>query len=272
MKLTSVFRNCRRPSSVFPSRLYSMNSPRPKRKYAVLIAGHVPPSIAAGYGDYGILLTNLLKTSDDTEEWKSFKVVDEEFPSDEDLKEIDAIVISGSKHDAHADLPWIQKLKELIVQFSQDSRKKIVGICFGHQLAAIAFGGDSGRSPCGWEAGVKNIRTSTLFEEKFKSQTSLGTSFRLLEIHRDQVLKLPENAVLLASSENTPIEMFSVNDNVLCVQGHPEFDEKLVEELIRSRADSGVIPQDVAVDALASLKNGTDNDSIRTLLQSFIHN
>jgi GMP synthase-like glutamine amidotransferase len=42
-------------------------------------------------------------------------------------------------------------------------------------------------------------------------------------VHKDQVTRLPENATVIASSEFCPYAAYSVGDQVLCFQGHPEF-------------------------------------------------
>jgi len=41
--------------------------------------------------------------------------------------------------------------------------------------------------------------------------------------HRDQVLELPDKAVLLASNAHCPIAAYAISEQVFCVQGHPEF-------------------------------------------------
>jgi GMP synthase-like glutamine amidotransferase len=53
-----------------------------------------------------------------------------------------------------------------------------------------------------------------------------------------QVLEVPEGATLLASSARCPVEVFALGSNVLCIQGHPEFDEEVVVMLTDNRRDA----------------------------------
>ena len=57
-----------------------------------------------------------------------------------------------------------------------------------------------------------------------------------------QVSKVPPLGEILASSPNTPVEIFCVGDTALGIQGHPEFSKDVVEDLLRSRVESGAVP------------------------------
>jgi hypothetical protein len=50
-----------------------------------------------------------------------------------------------------------------------------------------------------------------------------------------QVLEMPPGAELLASSERTGIEMYSVGEHALAIQGHPEFFDDVVLDLLNNR-------------------------------------
>jgi glucosinolate gamma-glutamyl hydrolase len=251
-----------------------MSLSRNTKRFAVLVTGHPMDSIKKSFGDYGKMISDALRS--EGEEWISYNVVDDQFPSDEEIRSFDGILLSGSKHDAHANDPWIQKLRKLVVDCATNFQdKKIVGICFGHQLIANALGGVSGRSNCGWEVGIKHIQVSDRFKQIFNDYQEVlngmqGNSFKILEVHQDQVLELPDGAELLASSANTKVEMFSWGKNVLCVQGHPEFNEQIVKMIVDARKDE-VIPTEIAATAVHSLSQGTDNSSLRLLLKKFLH-
>jgi len=56
------------------------------------------------------------------------------------------------------------------------------------------------------------------------------------ELH--QVSEIPPGAELLASSERTGIEMFAVGEHALAIQGHPEFFDDVVVDLLEGRLAS----------------------------------
>ncbi|SVB75045.1 uncharacterized protein METZ01_LOCUS227899, partial [marine metagenome] len=129
---------------------------------------------------------------------KVYEVQLEEYPKDEN--ECDAFLVTGSKVSAYEDLPWINKLKEFI-QSLHANKKKIIGICFGHQLIAEALGGIVIKSNKGWHVGVDSVKVN----DEAKIFGIPNDVFNLIYNHQDEVHTLPKNAKLLASSENCPI-------------------------------------------------------------------
>ena len=111
-----------------------------------MMCGHTTPEVEARWGDYGDMARNILQdTSDQTEEWWKYCVCDNQFPTDDEFQEFDGIVITGSKHDAFADDPWIVKLRSLMRR-EAERKQRILGLCFGAQLLAVALGGKAGNS------------------------------------------------------------------------------------------------------------------------------
>ena len=70
---------------------------------------------------------------DEGEHWDSFRVVEGEFPEEKDLEKYDGFVISGSSHDSFENDPWILRLCEIVKKLDE-MKKKVLGICFGHQV------------------------------------------------------------------------------------------------------------------------------------------
>jgi GMP synthase-like glutamine amidotransferase len=54
-----------------------------------------------------------------------------------------AVCVTGSKHDAYAKDEWNLKLQELL-RTAFDRQQRILGICFGCQTMAIVLGGRVG--------------------------------------------------------------------------------------------------------------------------------
>lgn len=52
-------------------------------------------------------------------------------------------------------MDWIINLTKFIRGLPESL--KVVGICFGHQVVSIAFGGECHRNELGWEIGVREL-------------------------------------------------------------------------------------------------------------------
>jgi GMP synthase (glutamine-hydrolysing) len=69
----------------------------------------------------------------------------------------DALVVLGGPMDAGDDRhAWLEPTRALI-RAAADQRVPTLGICLGHQLCALAFGGVVGRNPLGQQVGLHQI-------------------------------------------------------------------------------------------------------------------
>ncbi|HEV6954330.1 MAG TPA: glutamine amidotransferase [Promicromonospora sp.] len=64
--------------------------------------------------------------------------------------------------------------------------------------------------------------------------------------HKEAVRKLPESAVLLASSERCPVQMFRVGRNQYATQFHPELDADGIATRVEIYRDYGYFPPEEA--------------------------
>jgi len=106
-----------------------------------------------------------------------------------------------------------------------------------------------------------------------KNQTEwMGDSppetFSMRVSHQDQVMKMPENSKLIASSDFCPIAGFQTGDHILALQGHPEFSREYNKALINKRVDR--IGKDVSDVALDSLSQEVDGDNVGAWMVEFI--
>jgi GMP synthase-like glutamine amidotransferase len=175
----------------------------------------------------------------------------------------DAYVITGSRHSVYDDLPWIGRLAAF-VETALAQRRRVVGICFGHQLLAHWFGGAVSEAETGWRVGLHEARVVN--REGWMSPPA--ASLRLLNSHRDQVTRLPDGARLILHSAQCPVSGF-VMGNAVAVQGHPEFSPGYTAALMASRRE--ILGEELYAAGMASLDEPADGRMAARWILNFIH-
>lgn len=74
-------------------------------------------------------------------------------------------------HNSFDDNPWIVRLVEYTKQVLAQSRVRIIGVCFGHQIVGRALGQRVYRGEAGWEVSVLPIDLSHKGKELFRTET-----------------------------------------------------------------------------------------------------
>jgi GMP synthase-like glutamine amidotransferase len=220
------------------------------------------------HGDYPAMLEAVLGHADALPpalqgrppHFSSFSAHEGELPAPEAC---DAYVITGSRHSVYDDLPWLPPLVALL-RLALAAERKVIGICFGHQLIAHFFGGETTRAQVGWCVGVHETR---VVAEQSWMQPTRG-QFRLLASHRDQVVRLPDGAVPFAASHRCPQAGYVIGRQVLTLQGHPEFTKPYAADLLRARA--AVLGPALLSEGLASLEQQTDAMLVARWILNFI--
>ena len=206
----------------------------------ILQTGQSPEALRGDMGDYPDFFARLLAHRG--LEFRTFHVEAMEFPAS--VHDCDGWLITGSRHGAYEDHPFIRPL-EAFIRAAMAESVPLVGICFGHQIIAQAMGGKVERHAGGWAVGP----TSYDFD---------GRPVRMNAWHRDQVTAVPEGATVCASNDFCANAALVYGDRAFTVQAHPEFRDEFIEGLLRTRAP-GLVPPDVIAAAAARL--GHDNDS-----------
>ncbi len=231
-------------------------------RIGVLVAGEPPAELRGRHAGYGVMTEQLLRAEDPELEFVRYEVRNGEFPHT--IDDNDAYLITGSRHGAYEELPWIRQLARLVCEIEKQ-RKPLVGICFGHQLIARALGGVVEKAAQGWGVGV---HTATLLAPAPWMEEQTG-DFSLVVSHQDQVLRLPERAELIAGSTFCPVAMFRIADHVFAMQAHPEFSREYSRDLMELRRELiGVGRIDAGLESL-----GRDIDSARVArwIVEFLH-
>lgn len=106
------------------------------KRFAVLLCAEDSDYVKKMYGGYFGVFVRML--AEEGETWQMYRVAGGEFPEDEEIGLFDGFVITGSCNDAHGNDVWICKLLNLLKKLDS-MKKKVLGICFGHQVILILF-------------------------------------------------------------------------------------------------------------------------------------
>jgi len=220
---------------------------------AILETGAPPPALLADFGHYPAMFERLLGT-----EATTYEVRAGELPPE--VGRHSAYLITGSSAGVYEDLPWIGPLMAFLRAAKGEA--KLVGICFGHQIMAQAFGGHVEKSAKGWGVGLHSY--PLVRHEGWMDDVPLVSA---PASHQDQVVQPPPGAELIASSLFTPYAGFSWRDGkAISFQFHPEMSPAFARALYESRRDR--IPEVDA--AIASLDAPNDNDRIGAWINRFL--
>ncbi len=134
------------------------------------------------------------------------------------LDAFDILLVMGGpmdvwEHDKH---PWLIEEMAAIRDWVTAGRPYL-GLCLGHQLLAQACGGHVGPMDGTPEVGIAQM--PVMPDPIFVGLPALCTCFQW---HGAEVKRLPENAVLLASSEACAIQAFRLGDVAYGLQFHME--------------------------------------------------
>ena len=221
----------------------------------ILQTGRPPAALRAQWGTYGDMIRAMLGRD---RTYRSYDVQAGELPADP--AECSAYVITGSSAGVHDNLPWIPPFLGFLRRVR--SRAKLVGIGFGHQAMAEAFGGEVAKSPQGWAVGMRRYE---IVGPPPGQREPLG--FAVPAFHQDQVVALPPGARVLAASASTPLAAIGYDDDTVSVQGHPEFSPAFCAALIEAERDAY---GPLAGPALLSLLQPDDGGRAADWLRRFV--
>lgn len=160
-----------------------------------------------------------------------------------DLSAHSGMLVLGGDMGAHDDAahPWLGEVKALVRGASADGTPAL-GICLGHQLAAVALGGDVAVNPRGQQVGVLDVgwtdaaRTDPLV----RTTAALAGGAPAAQWNNDVVTRLPEGATVLARAATGELQAARLAPSVWGVQWHPEAGAEIIGGWIDADRDAAM--------------------------------
>lgn len=131
--------------------------------------------------------------------------------------------------------PWLPQVRELI-RTAAKGAVPTLGICLGHQLAALALGGDVDRSRAGRTVGMFTVDPAPALADDEVLGAVAGAP--VVQWNDDIVTRLPSAATTLATNERGDLLLARLAPTVWGVQGHPEADRPIVARWAETDSDS----------------------------------
>ena len=196
----------------------------------ILLCDTFPGRLPDFIPNYESLFMDLFAGIGEQVNYRVFQTWQGELPTVVNADEI--YLVPGSLDAAYDDKPWIVALLQWIEK-AYVRGARLMGVCFGHQAIARALGGAVRQFAGGFGVGV---RASRVIDRDMKTYFP-GQEMRLLYSHHDQVVALPQDAELCATSDFCENESFRIGHQVITFQGHPEFTVAYSRHLLTNCSD-----------------------------------
>jgi GMP synthase-like glutamine amidotransferase len=223
---------------------------------AILETGTPPAELIERFGRYDAMFEHLLGGGFG---YQSFPVFEGVYPGDPER--YSGVVITGSPAGVYEDLPWIGPLESWLQHAA--GKVPMVGVCFGHQVMAQAFGGKVIKSPKGRGNGLHRYELTDGFTIGGLHSVAAPAS------HGDQVVELAPRTKVLGGNDFNPYGILEYPFRAVSMQFHPEFEPAYAKALIESRR-GGLVAATRADAALASLDQPNDNAVLGRWMADFL--
>lgn len=230
----------------------------------IVKTGDAYPEVVDQHGDFETLFETQLSTALpahlEVQVWDARRN-----PTPPALDTLAGILITGSHSMVSDAEPWSEAIKPWL-QDALANDTPMLGVCYGHQLMAAAFGGVSDYHPAGRESGTHTVRL-TLAGQQDPLFSKLPESFAAHLSHAQSVMQAPLGCTVLAHNSHDAHQALRYGPRQWSVQFHPEFTVPVMRAYIeRQRAvlrDQGENPESLSAEV-------TDASDAASLLQRFL--
>lgn len=232
-------------------------------KAAILQCDDVRDEFLAEFSDYPFMIERMFQRIGEEIEFDTFDCQRGELPLD--INAYDFFITTGSRVSVYDGLDWVDEIVRFI-QLLDQQHKKLIGICFGHQLIAMARGLKVEKSSKGWGVGMAT-------NDIVSCQDWMDCNVRQLNIlvsHQDQIVDLPPEVKVIAASEFCPYFVLEWSADILSIQGHPEWINAYSGALMDFRRP--IIPAERIEQGFESLNQQSDNDLFAHWMMNFVRN
>jgi GMP synthase-like glutamine amidotransferase len=228
---------------------------------AIIETGVPPEPLKGRHGDYPAMMARMLAPFAPQLSFSTAHVArGDRLPA---VADFDGLLITGSAAGVYEGHAWIAPLEELVRE-TANAGKPQVGICFGHQLMAQAFGGKVEKSDKGWGVGVHRYRVTGRTDWMIPELSQIACAVS----HQDQVVEAPSGARVLAGSDFCPNGAIAyAQGKTVSFQMHPEFEHAYASDLLRLRADR--LAQPLVENGLESLARASDRGRLAQWIANF---
>ncbi|MEM6593496.1 MAG: type 1 glutamine amidotransferase [Pseudomonadota bacterium] len=221
-------------------------------KIGILECGHTMPEVEAKHGTFPDMFARLLDGHGFI--FESYDVENMVFPKG--VTDCDGWLLTGSKHGAYEDHPFIAPL-ETFIRDAFAQAVPMVGICFGHQIIAQALGGRVEKFKAGWSLGLNSYRFDDRGELKLNAW------------HQDQVMRVPEGARTVARSDFCAHAALLYDSRAFTVQPHPECGGAVIADYVTLRRGTADYSEEVMDHAAGHAGDADDNAKLAQAIASF---
>ncbi len=158
------------------------------------------------------------------------------------------VVITGSADMVTERLDWSERTAAWLAE--QPDGLPMLGVCYGHQLLAHAFGGRVADNPNGRQIGTIEVSLNEHAEADPLLQ-QMPNQFDAQASHVQVVVKPPTGATVLATSPRDPNHAIRFRTNVWGLQFHPEWQPVITRGYLQARREP-IQAEGQDVDALLS--------------------